>query len=75
MCLAMCVWCKISAVVYGCYQSDIGAWGREHSGPVFTWRSVRIEPDELYQSLREAHPSMAIQGGFEREECLTLFHD
>jgi tRNA(Arg) A34 adenosine deaminase TadA len=75
MCLAMCVWAKVSGVVYGCYQSDIGEWGRTHSGAVFTWRSVKIEPDELYQSLREAHPTMAILGGFQREECLTLFHD
>lgn len=75
MCLAMCVWTKVSGVVYGCSQADIGAWGREHAGPVFTWRSVRIEPDELYQSLRDAHPTMAIQGGFLREECRALFHD
>ena len=25
--------------------------GRAHSGRVFTWRSVRMEPDELYESL------------------------
>jgi hypothetical protein len=36
---------------------------------------VRIEPDELYLSLREAHPTMAIQGGFQREGCQALFHD
>jgi guanine deaminase len=75
MCLAMCVWTKLSGLVYGCYQRDIGVWGREHSGPVFTWRSVRIEPDELYESLREAHPAMAIAGGVMREECLELFHE
>ena len=31
-----------------------------------------LEPDE---ALREAHPSMAIQGGFLREECRALFHE
>ena len=38
--------------------------------PTFTWRSVRMEPDDLYESLREAHPDMAIAGGFMREECM-----
>ena len=75
MCLAMCVWTKVSGVVYGCSQADIGNWGRQHAGKVFTWRSVKIEPDELYDSLREAHPTMAIQGGFLREECQALFHE
>ena len=75
MCLAMCVWTKVSGVVYGCFQRDIAAWGREHSGPVFTWRSVRIEPDQLYQFLREAHPEMAIAGGFMRDKCMELFHE
>jgi tRNA(Arg) A34 adenosine deaminase TadA len=75
MCLAMCVWTKVSGVVYGCYQRDIGAWGREHAGAVFTWRSVGVEPDQLYEALREAHPGMAIQGGFMREDCQRLFHD
>lgn len=75
MCLSMCVWTKVAGVVYGCSQADIGAWGREHAGPVFTWRSVRIEPDELYEALRDAHPTMAIAGGFLRDECLGLFHE
>jgi tRNA(Arg) A34 adenosine deaminase TadA len=75
MCLAMCVWTKISGLVYGCYQRDIGEWGRAHAGPVFTWRSVQIEPDELYGFLSEAHPTMAIEGGFMREACLGLFHE
>lgn len=75
MCLSMCVWTKVSGVVYGCYQEDIGNWGRKHGGALFTWRSVRIEPDELYESLREAHPDMAIQPGFMREECRDLFHE
>ena len=34
-----------------------------------------MEPDELYESLCEAHPDMAIAGGFMREECLALFHE
>lgn len=75
MCLAMCVWTKVSGVVYGCYQRDIGAWGAGHANSTFTWRSVRMEPDELYEALREAHPDMAIAGGFMREECLVLFHE
>ncbi|HUF56727.1 MAG TPA: hypothetical protein VMM55_09235, partial [Thermohalobaculum sp.] len=62
-------------VVYGCYQRDIGAWGAGHANSTFTWRSVRMEPDELYEALREAHPDMAIAGGFMREECLVLFHE
>jgi tRNA(Arg) A34 adenosine deaminase TadA len=75
MCVSLCVWMKVSGLVYGCSQADIGAWGREHAGAVFTWRSVTIEPDELYAFLREAHPTMAIRSGFLREECRTLFHE
>jgi tRNA(Arg) A34 adenosine deaminase TadA len=75
MCLSLCVWTKVSGLVYGCSQADIGEWGREHAGAVFTWRSVRIEPDELYGFLRDAHPTMAIRSGFLRDECRTLFHE
>jgi tRNA(Arg) A34 adenosine deaminase TadA len=75
MCLSACVWTKVSGVVYGCSQADIGGWGREHANATFSWRSVMIEPTELYTYIREAHPTMAIVGGFMRTACLELFHE
>jgi tRNA(Arg) A34 adenosine deaminase TadA len=75
MCLSACVWVKVSGVVYGCSQADIGAWARDHANATFSWRSVLIEPTELYTYIRHAHPEMAILGGFLRTACMELFHE
>src|SRR3990170_4551956 len=76
MCLAACVWTKLSGLVYGAYQRDIRAWAKEHAGPTYTWRSVSVEPEEMYrQFLWEAHPDLEIVGGFLADDCRELFHD
>lgn len=76
MCLTMCVWTKLSGLVYGCYQADIKVWGREHANGHFTWRAVSIEPEDMYaRFLHETHPGMVIRGGFMRTRCLQLFHE
>src|SRR3989304_7462664 len=76
MCLAACVWTKLSGLVYGAYQRDIRAWAKEHAGPTFTWRSVSVEPEEMYrQFLWEAHPDLAIEGGFLAAGRGDWFHD
>ena len=75
MCLGACVWIKVSGLVYGAYQRDIAAWGKEHAGPTYTWRSVSVEPEEMFrQFLWEAHPDLEIVGGFLADECRALFH-
>lgn len=73
MCLGACVWAKIDRVVYGAAQADIFDFGKQFGNEKFKWRAVGIEPKELYEHMKIAHPTMEIKQMM-RGDCVGLFH-
>lgn len=84
MCLGACVWSCIDRVVYGSTQSDMVEFskkqGQYSSGKtsfdhkVIKWRGTEIEPEDLYQHVKLAHPTMEIVPCVLREECKKLYY-
>lgn len=74
MCLTACVWSKIDRIVYGVSQQDIEEYGAKHGNERYKWRSAGIEPLEMYQYMKSAHPRLKVNQ-LMREECKKLFHN
>jgi tRNA(Arg) A34 adenosine deaminase TadA len=69
MCASAAIWAKMSGIVFGVSQDDVGEFARAHATPALSWRQIRIPVETVVAA---GSPHLWVKGGVLREECLSL---